>query len=74
MPPENGPVHVECSIMRNVMESATESELGGLFEKCQKATSVKKTLADMSHQQPPTLVATYNTAANSMVNVTSKQK
>ena len=26
---ENGPVHVECSIMRNVMASATEAELGG---------------------------------------------
>ena len=36
MPPENRPVHVECSIMRNVMASATEAELGGLFENCQK--------------------------------------
>ena len=32
MPPENGPMHVECSIMRNVMASFMESELGDLFE------------------------------------------
>ena len=32
MPTENGPVHVEFSIMRNVMESFIEAELGGLFD------------------------------------------
>ena len=36
MPQENVPVHVEFSIMRNVMASATESELGGLFETFRK--------------------------------------
>ena len=45
MPPENVPVHVECSIMRNVMESATEAELGGLFENCQKEISMSTALA-----------------------------
>ena len=34
MPPENGPVRVECSIMINIMASATEAELGGLFKDC----------------------------------------
>ena len=45
MPPENGPVHVEFSIIRDVMASPTETELGGLFENCQKATSIKSSLA-----------------------------
>ena len=36
MPPENGPVNVECGIISNVMASATEAELVGLFENCQK--------------------------------------
>ena len=31
MPPENGPVHVECSIIRNIMALATEAQLGVLF-------------------------------------------
>ena len=44
MPPKSGTVHVECSITRNVMESATEVELVGLLEKCQKATSMRTSL------------------------------
>ena len=70
IPPDIGPVHVECSIMRNVTASSMEAELGGLFEKCQKATSMSTALADIGHQQPPTPVATENTAANSTVNRT----
>ena len=42
-PQENRLVHAECSIIRNVMESSTEEELGELFEKCQKVTSMRAT-------------------------------
>ena len=45
MPPENGTIHVECSIMVNVMSSATEAELVGLFENCQKVTYTRTALA-----------------------------
>ena len=72
MTPDNGTVHVECRIMRNVMASAPEAELGGLFENCQKATSMRTALSEMGHQQPPTLAATDNTAENSIVNGTEK--
>ena len=74
MPPENGPVHVECSIKIYVMALAVEAELGGLFENIQKATYKKTVLAEMGHLQPPTPVATDNSAANSIVNGTAKQK
>ena len=56
------------------MASDTKSELVGLFENFQKATYMKAYLADMGQLQPPTLVATNNTAANSIVNGTEKQK
>ena len=56
------------------MASATEAELGGLFEKCQKATSMRTELAEMGHQQLPTPTATDNTAANSIINGMTKQK
>ena len=49
MPLKNGPVHVECSIMRNIMASATKAELEGLFENFQKETSTRTALADMGH-------------------------
>ena len=49
MPQNNRRVHIECSIMRNVISSATEAELGGLFEKFQKVTYIKTTLSEMDH-------------------------
>ena len=65
MPLDIVPVHVEWVIMRNFMASAIESELGGIFENFQKATSTRKDLVDMGNLQPPKPVAIDNTAANS---------
>ena len=56
------------------MVSATESELGGLFENCQKATATRTALAETGRQQPPKTAAKDNIASNSIVNVTAKQK
>ena len=36
IPPENRPIHVEYSITRNVMESATEAELQGSLKTSKK--------------------------------------
>ena len=55
------------------MESSTEVELGGFFESCHKATFARMDLAEMGHQQQPTLVAPGNTEANSIVKGTEKQ-
>ena len=74
MAPENVPVHVECSIMINVTTSATKAELGGLFENCQKATSMRTALAEMGHLQPTTPVAMENTETSCIVNGMAKQK
>ena len=74
MTPENGPVLVECIILRSGMASATEAELGGFFKNCQNPTSIWTTPTEMFHPQPPTPVATDNTATNSIVNGTSKKK
>ena len=56
------------------MSSVTESELGRLFENTQKATSMRTALAEMSHQQPTTLVAIDNTVTNRTVTGTEKKK
>ena len=74
MPPDNGSVHVEFSIVRNVMASATEAELGGLCENCQKTTSMGTALSEMGNLQPPTPVAIDNTASTSILNGTENQK
>ena len=74
MPQDNGPVHVECSIISNIMVSAMESELGGLFENYQKATSIRMALTEMGRQQPPSPVSTDNTTASIIVNGMAKQE
>ena len=56
------------------MSSATKAELGGLFENCQKETSMGTDLEEMVHPQLPTLAATENTGANGIANETAKQK
>ena len=48
--------------------------MGGLFEIYQKITYIWISRAKMVHPQPTTPVATDNTAANTIVNGTSKQK
>jgi hypothetical protein len=73
-PPSNGPVEVVCQIMRNVMSSAAEAELGGLFLNVKTACSLRITLAEMGHPQPPTPVQTDNSTAAGIANDTVKQK
>ena len=68
MPLGNDPIHVKCRIMRNVMASSTEAELGGLFENCQKLTSMRNALVEMGHSQPQKPVETENAASNRIVN------
>ena len=55
MPPEDVPVHVEFSIMIIFIASAMEAELGGLFGKCQKETSMRTALAEMVHRWQQTI-------------------
>ena len=43
----NGPVHVVSKIMNNVMSSAAEAEVGGLFLNGQEACPIQTTLAEM---------------------------
>ena len=73
MPPENGPLPV-YSILINVIASATEAELGGLFEDCHKLIFMRMFLSEMGHPQTPTPMEMDNTSANSIINGTSKQK
>ena len=49
----NGLVHVLCKILRNVMSSTAEAEYGVLFLNGQAAVSIKTTLIEMGHSQPP---------------------
>lgn len=70
----NGAIHIHSSIMKNILASAAEAEVGALFHNAQDACSFRQTLIDMGHEQPPTPIQTDNACANGIMNSTVKQK
>ena len=63
----NGPIHIECSTIKNVVSSAAEAECGGIFHNCTTAIGIRNTLTAMGHPQGKTEVITDNSTANSFV-------
>ena len=56
----NGPTHVSTKIMRNVLSSAAEAEVGATFNNAQEACPFRQTLIDLGHPQPATPIQTNN--------------
>ena len=73
-PPNNGPIHVLCQIMREVVSSAAEAELGALFHNAKEACPIRTSLEELGHPQPPTPIQTDNSTAHGIANDTVKQK
>ena len=48
-PPLNGAIHIHSSIMKNVLSSAAEAEVGALFHNAQESCSLRQTLEDLGH-------------------------
>ena len=72
--PLNGAIQVVSQIMTNVLASAAEAEVGGLFTNGQTACPVRTTLIEMGHPQPPTPIVTDNECAQGIANDTVKQR
>ncbi|KAI2488785.1 Reverse transcriptase (RNA-dependent DNA polymerase) [Fragilaria crotonensis] len=70
----NGAVHVLCHIMREVLSSAAEAELGALFHNGKEACPLRIALDELGHPQPATPMATDNSTANGIATDTVKQK
>jgi hypothetical protein len=70
----NGAVHVMCHIMREVLSSAAEAELGALFHNGKEACPLRIALEEMGHPQPATPMATDNNTASGIATDTVKQK
>ena len=73
-PKTNGAIHIVCTIMSNVMSSATEAEVGALFHNAQDACTLRTALEFLEHPQPPTPIQTNNSCAEGIINDTVKQK
>ncbi len=67
-PINNGAVLNIAQLIKAVMSSAAEAELGALYINTRKSVSQCQTLAEMGHKQPPTPMQTNNRTALGVVN------
>jgi hypothetical protein len=70
----NGPIHTVASICKFFVASAAEAKLGLLFYNCQDGTTLRLTLEELEHRQPPTPVHCDNTTAVAIANNTVKKQ
>ena len=67
-PQNNGAILSIAQVIRNVMASAAEAELGALYIVARECVYIRLILEEMGHPQPPTPLQTDNSTADSVVN------
>jgi hypothetical protein len=70
----NGSIRNVASIIKNMVASAAESEVGACFHNAQSGAPLRVTLTELGHTQPPTPLRTDNSTAFGILNETIKQK
>jgi hypothetical protein len=65
---------VLAKIIKNVMASASEAEVAGIYINAREAVPMQKALIEMGHPQPATPMKTDNSTATGILNNTIKQK
>jgi hypothetical protein len=70
----NGSILNVASVIKNVVASAAESEVGACFQNAQSGAPFRVTLTELGHIQPPTPLRTDNSTAFGILNETIKQK
>jgi hypothetical protein len=66
-PANNGAVLNIAQIIKAVMSSAAEAEIGAMYINAKQAVPARKTLEEMGHPQPRTPMQTDNSAAHAVV-------
>ena len=70
----NGAFFTLCALLRSVVASAAEAELGALFLNCKQAAIFRVTLEEMGHPQPPIPINCDNSTAVGIANNTVKRQ
>jgi len=70
IPPNNGTILFLniAHIIKNIMLSATEAELAGLYIMAREAVYIRIILEELGHKQPPTPLQTDNAMADAIIN------
>ena len=64
----NGPIHIIAKIIKNVVSSAAEAEIAGVFTNAKEAVPIIQTLKEMGHPQQPVEIITDNSTASNILN------
>jgi hypothetical protein len=70
----NGEILIISTVLKHVMSSAAEAEIGAVFINAKEGAVLRTTLEELGHPQPPTTLETDNTTATGYSNGTIKQK
>jgi hypothetical protein len=70
----NGAILVVSKVLKHVMSSAAEAEIGAVFLNAKEGAVLRTTLEELGHKDPPTPMETDNTTATGYSNGTIKQK
>jgi hypothetical protein len=70
----NGSILNVAAVIKNVVASAAESEVGAYFHNAQSGAPLRVTLTNLGHTQPPTPLRTDKSTAYGIVNKTIRQK
>jgi hypothetical protein len=70
----NGSILNVAAVIKKVVASAAEPEVGVCFHNAQSGAPLRVTLTELGHTQPPTSLRTDNSTAFGILNETIKQK
>jgi hypothetical protein len=68
IPPNNGAILNIAHIIKHVMSSAMEAELGAIYIMAREAVYIRIILEEMGHKQPRTPIQTDNAMADAVIN------
>jgi hypothetical protein len=70
----NGAILIISTVLKHVMSSAAEADIGAVFINAKEGAVLRTTLEELGHPQPPTPLETDKTTATGYSNGTIKQK
>ena len=73
-PPLNGPIHIECQVLKHVVTSAAEAETSGIFLNIKTAIWIRRMLEVLGHPQQIIPIKTDNSTAEAFSNSTLKER
>ena len=74
IPSLNGPIHIECQILKHMVPSAAEAETSGIFLSIKVAIWIRRMLEDLGHSQNIVHLKTDNSTAEIFSNSSLKKK